>query len=590
MTAGPRLALHSRKHSFGRGLGSKLLWLLLAFGVVPLGTVTVVGYLVSRTVVLDQSRQALRSLVDAQAIHVGTELQRERLLLRTISGQLPDGDHLFGTPPEELAQLLIRSLPDDGVFDGLRLVTDDGRVLANVALRQTAPHWPAATPAAEWSRAQTKVHRDTTAVLAYLVAVHAPGTRPTTWLEGHVREADILRIFSMPEHLLPGVESAVLERDGLPVFVAHQHASEQLRELVRGLNLDSSAVLRLSSAEPFLIAHAPVRESDWAFVAVLPLAIALAPLETLRNTAIVGAAVLILLILVTAAAASRSVTTPLRQLAEAVRRFGREGQQHPITVHAADEVGAVVESFNTMAANLERSRLELETLHARDLERAQQLATVGELASGVAHEIRNPLTGVRGALELALQKLPSGEESRMLLEEAHRQLARIESATTQLLRYARPPELHTVSADVNLVVGRARTIVEPQASLAGIALRVESTPQPVTVKVDPDLMIQVLVNLLLNGIDVTPAGGTVTVWVTAHAPDVWIGVRDTGSGIRPEHAKDIFRPFFTTKSKGTGLGLPLSRQIVERHGGTLRVEDTPGGGATFVVALPLDDE
>ncbi|NIS64109.1 MAG: hypothetical protein GTO05_02970 [Gemmatimonadales bacterium] len=122
-----------------------------------------------------------------------------------------------------------------------------------------------------------------------------------------------------------------------------------------------------------------------------------------------------------------------------------------------------------------------------------------------------------------------------------------------------------------------------------VAVDVEPASAPVLVRVDPELMVQVLVNLMLNGIEAMSAGGRLVVWLTVHAPDVWIGVRDSGPGVPEGVRAKIFRPFFTTKHQGTGLGLSISRQIVERHGGHLTLEDTPGGGATFIVVLPLTE-
>jgi signal transduction histidine kinase len=258
-----------------------------------------------------------------------------------------------------------------------------------------------------------------------------------------------------------------------------------------------------------------------------------------------------------------------------------------VAAHGSAEVALLVEAFNRMAGDLDASRAEVERLHAQEMERAQQLATVGELASGVAHEIRNPLTGVLGALDLALKSSAPQNAARPLLEEAGRQLRRIERTTQQLLRYARPPELREVTVDANELVARAAQLVAPQASAASVTLRTEPEVEAVPVQADPELIVQVLVNLMLNGIEAMSGGGDLTVWVTHHATEVWIGVRDTGPGIAAERRSQIFRPFFTTKHTGTGLGLSISRQIVVRHGGSLRLEDTPGGGATFVVALPL---
>jgi signal transduction histidine kinase len=562
------------------GLRAKLVSLLLAFGLVPLIAVIAIGYAVSRATILRQAADGLDALAQAQAVHLATELRRERLLLRTIAGQLPPYSTLRRTPATSTARLLVLALPEGGVFDGLRIVTSDGTVLASVALRNTAPHWPDRAPAADWTAQRVAVHREGSTVVAYLLAtplVDAPGT----WLEGHVRRADFDRVFALPAHLQEGVESAVVERDGRLVFALHRHSAP---DFARYLAAGGSGGGRPGDA---LISMDPVGTSDWMFVAELSREVALAPLARLRNTAFAGAAVFVLLIVATGLFAARSVTTPLRGLASAARDLGTEGRHSPLPVRSRDEIGSLVEAFNGMAATLLRSREEIEHLHARELERAQQLATVGELASGVAHEIRNPLTGVRGALELALRRLPAAEPSRPLLEEAQLQLNRIETATTQLLRYARPPELRQVVVDGNLLVERAARVVGAQAAHYGIAVRSEPSADPVTVRVDSELMVQVLVNLMLNGIEAMAEGGTLTVRVTRQATDVAIAVRDTGPGIPPDQRSAIFRPFYTTKHQGTGLGLSISRQIVARHGGTLRVQETAGGGTTLVVTLPL---
>lgn len=573
------------------GLRAKLVLLLLGFGVFPLGAAITIGYVVTRGVITERAEVGLQELAERQAAYLATELSRERLLLRTIAGQLPGGSAMARTPAPLLSRLLVQGLPEGGVFDGLRLVGGGGRVLAGVALRNTAPHWPSSAPAADWTRETVAVHRSGAGVLAYLLAVPAMEADTGAWLEGHVRREDFERLFAIPEHLMGGAESAVFERSAGMVFVAHAHAARDLAGVFPQVAADSAAIVRARvGGRRSLVATAPVAGTSWAVAASLPVAIALAPLARLRNAALIGCGVLVVLIVVTGAVAAGSVTTPLAELASAARRFGQGKSYGPLPEHPGDEVGQLIGSFRTMAADLGRSREEIERLHARELERAQQLATVGELASGVAHEIRNPITGVRGALDLALRKLPPDDAARLLLEEAQQQVKRIEGTTTQLLRYARPPELREVVVDANLLVDRAARVVEAQATSAGVALRVEAAPGQVPVQVDPELMVQVLVNLMLNGIEAMTRGEQLTVWVGRHAPEAWIGVRDTGPGVPPDARLQVFRPFFTTKHKGTGLGLSISQQIVMRHGGTIRVEDAPGGGATFVVAIPLAQE
>lgn len=572
----------------GPSLRTKLLGLLLAFGVLPLAAASIVGYTVSRATILEQSRDALEGVTAAWAIHFASELDREHLVLRTIAGQLPDPTAMSRMSSPRIAALLVNSLPTNGVFDGLRITTDDGRILASVALQETAPHWPPLSPAGAWDSVSVVVHRDGDQVLAYLVGARLSAV-PGLWIEGHVPAADFGRVFSVPEHLLDGVEAVVFQEDGQPVFGTHRHAVEELSPLVRRLGLDSSATHRLDDDPRALTRVVPLVGAPWTLVAILPIDFALAPITRLRNGAILGGIVLGLTILATGAMASRTITTPLRSLAEAARLLEREEHSTPLRVGSQDEIGTLVSAFNAMTAHLAQSRDEVAQLHSRELERAQQLATVGELASGIAHEIRNPLTGVRGAIELAMRKIPSEDASRGLLDEAQQQLTRIERTTTQLLRYARPPELREVTVDANLLVARAATIAAPRATEADASLHVVESSHPLLVKVDPELIVQVLVNLLLNGIEAMSSGGTIEIWAAAHAPDAWIGVHDTGPGIPPEHQQEVFRPFFSTKHTGTGLGLPISRDIVTRHGGTLRLEASPTGGTTFVVALPLSE-
>jgi len=575
----------------GMRLRTKLLALLLVFGVLPLAASIVVGYAASRAVIAREAERALRELTWQRAVHLAAEVGRERLLLRTIAGRLPAPRVLGRTPSHIASQELMQSLPEDGVFDGLRLVTSTGAILATVSLRGAAPHWPNSIPAADWTRTPIIVHRAGSRVVAYLVAVPAAEGSEKAWLEGHVQAEDFRRVFGMPEHLLAGIESAVFTRAGEPVLIAHEHATRDLVAAFGVLEGDSTTVVHATVDEtPSLVVAAPIATTDWVLTSFLPLQVAVTPLLRLRDTAVVGAGALVLLIVFAAVLAARSVTTPLNELAAAARHLGSEGVYEPVHLHGADEVGRLVVAFNRMAEDLAESRRRIDQLHAKELARAQQLATVGELASGVAHEIRNPVTAVLGALDLAMRKLPAADSSRALLEEAQHQLRRIEATTTQLLRYARPPELRGVVVDANLLVDRASRVVEAQARSAAIELVIERAAEAVPVSVDPELMVQVLVNLLLNGVDAVRGGGRLSVWVTRRAPEAWIGVRDTGPGVPPEKRAEIFRPFYTTKHQGTGLGLSISQQIVTRHSGTLRVEDTPGGGATFVVALPLAEE
>ena len=567
-------------------LQTQLLALLLAFGAVPVAAALAVGYAVGRAALLHQAEDALQELASRQAEYLGNEVRRQELLLSTITGQISAAARRV--PAADFASLLASSLADEGVFDGLRLVDDTGRIVASVALGGRIPRWPDRVPAGPW-RPETPgrrliVHRDGASVIAYLLAAPAAIGGRTWWLEGHVRSEDFTRLFNLPEHLMGGAELGVLDAQGRAIVVPHRHALELLRAIPRG------SVPALSRGSPggtrSINYVTDVPETPWILSVSLPLRVVLAPVVRLRNLALFGGAALVLLILGAARLAASVVTTPLRELSVAASQLAETGSYEGIRHRGVAETEALVESFNRMANSLQRSRDQIDQLHSREMERAQQLATVGELASGVAHEIRNPLTGVLGALELARRRMPVDDPAAPMLREADAQLRRIETTTTRLLEYARPPELRRIPVDVRHVVERAVHVVATRAEAAGVGIRTAVPDEALPVHADPELLVQVLVNLMLNGIEAMPDGGKLTVGARARDGMAEMVVRDTGLGVPTEGRVDIFRPFFTTKSRGTGLGLSITQQIIESHEGTLRLDQTTGAGSTFVVTLP----
>ncbi|MEJ2185571.1 MAG: ATP-binding protein [Gemmatimonadota bacterium] len=225
-------------------------------------------------------------------------------------------------------------------------------------------------------------------------------------------------------------------------------------------------------------------------------------------------------------------------------------------------------------------------MHRREIERAQQLATVGELASGVAHEIKNPLVGISNGLDLVLRRVGEDDELAPIMTEMQHQLARIEAAIRDLLAFARPatPTLKPVPG--NRIVERAARLVQPAAERDGVSLEVhldEGSPQ---IQADEELIRQGLVNLLMNAVHAATPDGRVEVSLTHTGDQVEFQVRDNGRGITPVDLEHIFKPFYTTRHSGTGLGLSITREIVERHGGRIEVETRVGLGSTFTVVLP----
>lgn len=229
------------------------------------------------------------------------------------------------------------------------------------------------------------------------------------------------------------------------------------------------------------------------------------------------------------------------------------------------------------------------------LRRRDRLAAMGELASTVAHEVRNPLN----AIAMSAQRLqrehfrstPDGggagdAEARELLSVIHHESRRLNGTIEQFLAYARPPRLMRSPTSLGDLVARATEALRATALTRGVTLDVD-TRDTATTDVDAAQLAQVVDNLLRNALDATPSGGRIDVLARSSADRHEIVVSDTGSGIPPEDLPRIFDLYFTTKPEGTGVGLAISQQIVAAHGGTIEVDSGPGTGTRMRIVLPV---
>ena len=228
----------------------------------------------------------------------------------------------------------------------------------------------------------------------------------------------------------------------------------------------------------------------------------------------------------------------------------------------------------------------------RELIRAEQLATVGQLAAGVAHEIRNPLTGVKFLVEAALRPKNNKPLSVDDLRVIHREIGRLEQIVQGLLDLSRSSPPQRSACDLRDLIREAADLFRVRAAQQHVELAFQDGAEPIVGSVDRGQLLKVLVNLFLNALDVMPQGGVLAVRLEARpwAREVYLAVTDTGVGITPEILPRLFIPFTTTKSTGTGLGLSISRRIVEEHGGRISASNRPEGGACFAITLPRNQE
>jgi two-component system, NtrC family, sensor histidine kinase PilS len=226
----------------------------------------------------------------------------------------------------------------------------------------------------------------------------------------------------------------------------------------------------------------------------------------------------------------------------------------------------------------------------QDARRAERLATVGQLAAGIAHEIRNPLASISGSLELLRQSPQASDDDRTLTAIVHREIARLDGLIGELLAYANPRPRQVVDFDLAVVIDEVVKIARGDQANAAVELAVDIA-RPLAMHADPAQLRQVIWNLVRNACEATGAGsggqgGHVRIEAKADGGETTVVVADDGPGIAPEHVARMFEPFFTTREKGTGLGLATCHAIVNEHGGRIDVETEVGKGTRMVVGLP----
>ena len=299
-----------------------------------------------------------------------------------------------------------------------------------------------------------------------------------------------------------------------------------------------------------------------------------------------------LLAVVIMLALARGLHLRLQRLLDATRRIARGELQHRVAGGAEQEQGEFGElaaAFNAMTQKLHRSQ--------RQLLQSAKLAAIGELATNIAYEVNNPLTGVLGYTGLLLKSDDIPAEKKEHLRTIERETLRAREILKHLLDFSRRKPPHLVRTDIAGIIEDTVSLVKGQAKVSHVEIKTDCPPGLPSVSVDMDDMKQVFVNLMSNAFFAMPSGGTLTIrcGVETDGADrqfVSVGVSDTGHGIPEDQLDKIFDPFFTTRpdSGGTGLGLSMSFLVVQNHGGRIEVDSTVGEGSTFRVLLPAQGD
>ena len=252
-----------------------------------------------------------------------------------------------------------------------------------------------------------------------------------------------------------------------------------------------------------------------------------------------------------------------------------------------DEITGLLTAFNKLIRRLNKTHNKLHEMHQSQLEHADRLATTGEMAAGIAHEIKNPIAGVLGALQVFDSETPPDNDRKEIIAEMISQLERVDHTVNDLLSYARPTLPVFEQADVNELIKKTISLLSQQIKHKQIEITTDSTGGEMKIQADRKQLQQVLWNIMLNAVQSIDYRGHVMINVAMVNVVLKISVKDTGKGITSDQLINVFQPFFTTKHKGTGLGMTISKRIIEQHQGSIGIESHAGRGTTVTITLPI---
>jgi len=578
-------------------LRAKLVLLAAVLVLVPAGVYGVIS--------LSSSRAALTQVIGRQLVEEARSgadrlahvLRSENERLRALAAQDVMREIRIADLDKRIAGLLVAVQRGCEACAGLAVLDAGGRVVASSHpgwMGKSADALPGGAGAGGVIEGPLRGSGEPAALLRFTVPVPDPDRRDATlgWLMAVMdwdRELSVLA--NERESLLSvGLDAEVLVLDAHGVMIGgsgRKAGPWRLGDRVAaGAGAADSAESFVDEGVGMLLGQSRLGEGlpRWTVVVATPLAEAHAPARRMAQQLATALAGTLAVALALALLAARRATLALTELTDAARAVGRgERPSGAVAVRSRDEIGILAEAFNRMAADLKRAE--------RELVDAAKFSFVGELASGVAHEVRTPLGVLRSSAQILERTLPvRDDESRELLRMLRDEVDRIERVVSSLLNLGRPREKQIEAAPLGPILARAVAFVEPQAREKQLDLACAPAASEVPVACDPELIYQVVLNLLVNAIQIVPARGRIEVrQLRADKNQAGFEVRDDGPGMSEDVRARIFEPYFTRREGGTGLGLTFVQRVVQEHRGRVTVESAPGLGTAFQVWLPLGE-
>lgn len=540
-------------------LGGRLAILLAGF--IVLATVGVVAreYRVGQERLVAETHRALESVVDVAAERLTASLRQRERLARLWAEMETSQDLAVDDIDKRVAESLAELAATLG--GGTEAAAVDVRGARVLAASDPGRLDPATrTPLPGWVRA-------TLGTVPAGVHLRSDGVVATADVRSRVDATPLGRIVLWTP--LPAFLRAELPLD----LSTTRLEDEEDHVLYRGDALDDDPSAWLWGTRTAATAAGPLRISTGRARADVVRALAASGRQLLTL-----AALFLLLALPAALLVSRSATSSLGRLTVAARELDaqRPGPLPTPSRWAPAEVRVLADAMGQMLERLEGARAELA--------RTESLAAMGVLTKSLAHEIRTPLSVLKAGTEMLDRSAGTGPREREVTQMLQAEVGRLARLADDLLVFGRPSTPAPRAVDLEGVASAALAVLASDAEEKGVRLALSGGPTPA--HADPDLLRQVVVNLVSNAIRACSAGGSVTVHVTSDPAGARLVVEDDGAGIAPDRLDEIWKPLVTTHRAGSGLGLPIVRQLVEAHGGRVEVRSTLGRGTRMIVTLP----
>jgi len=576
-------SLSSKTHSGFISLKTKITLLTVLLSVTT--TAILGGYLVfeSYRALRVQAEQSQLTLAKTLAWQIDESLSRAFQSVEALSKR----QQIVKMEPQQAAGEMNLVVYATELIDGFFLFTPDGQLITQSKPSISLKDLPPRSFFIQNVKKSRELHRGVL-VDVYKTAASQVGILVGAPIFRSGQLAGVLvGIAYLPNHNIENLENARFGKTGYAFLVNQQGLAVVHPDKSRILDsmLDNPAVQLLqnqkegviqfeSGEEEVLSAFARVNSASWGVVVRQAAKECYEPATNMLQLMVVFLLIVLGASILAALALAQNVVQPILDLVGQVRQYetSRVDFEYPLSATPKDEVEVLTQSLSRMAKKITRQTQLREKVHQenlsteRKLSESERLATIGQFSAGLAHEMNNPLMVILGSARMA-RTAKSGKRQNWL-NAIEKEGKRCQRLVNDLLTFARPIELRVKKFDLALLIRACWIQIPNDAGQFQIDCPAKSFP----VTADPDRIKQVLINILGNAMEAMPGGGVVSVRLIRYKKGIQLSVGDTGTGIPPKKLVQLFRPFFTTKSAGTGLGLVIARSILQAHGGRIRLE------------------